>query len=177
MSDHDRDHDPFDSAWRALWPVATEDAAAPGVPARRRPAPPALRMAPTRAPAPAVASAFDETIPTLTEIVPTPLDAGDELPRTLDEVDWSGLALQVREQVLDALLRQPERFLDEPLRERLQRVVARATKALTLEIRTSVDEAVRDAVAHAVAEELMRVQAEILDRGQATRVPDPNGLL
>ena len=123
---------------------------------------------------PPVARALDESIPLLTEIVELPQPAEEALPESLAQVDWSRLALQVREQVLDDLLRQPERLLDEPLRERVQRVVERATRALALELRATVEETVREAIAVAVAEELTRIQAEILYRGDATRVPDPN---
>ncbi len=138
-------------------------------------APSVVAAAPPDADAPEpVARALDETIPLLTEVLELPPELDDGLPRTLDEVDWSRLALQVREQVLDDLLRQPERFLDEPLRERVQRVVERGTRALAIEIRASVEESVREAIALAVAEELTRVQAEILYRGHTTRVPDPN---
>lgn len=194
------EHDPFQSAWRALWPqpgkttggqpqpapaavepapeadqAAPEDAtaAAPAAPPettvvaakkRRRVSPP--RRQSDRAP---LVDPLDATIPILTQVVELPDYAGETLPRSLDEVDWSRLAVMVRERVLEGLLARPGSFLDEPIRERLPRIVERGTRALAAEIRSELEEAMRDAIAHAVTDELTRLQEEIVSRTEAAR--------
>ncbi|MBW6496373.1 MAG: hypothetical protein K0B16_17820 [Burkholderiaceae bacterium] len=189
------DHDPFQSAWRALWPQtgtalgeqpqpepaavepaeeavptaepATEPAAVPeatmvAAEKRRRVSPP--RRQSDRHP---LVDPLDATIPILTQVVELSDYAGETLPRSLDEVDWSSLAVRVRERVLEGLLTRPGSFLDEPIRERLPRIVERGARALAAEIRSELEEAMRDAVAHAVTEELTKLQEEIVSRMEA----------
>ncbi len=185
--------DPFQSAWRALWPQSgaatgeqrsaapaaaqpTEPDLAPAAPApepeatevaaeQRRRVSPARRQS-DRNP---LVDPLDATIPILTQVVELAEYAGETLPRTLDEVDWSKLAVLVRERVLEALLNQPGSFLDEPIRERLPRIVERGTRTLAAEIRAGLEEAMRDAVANAVTEELTKLQEEIVSRAEAAR--------
>jgi hypothetical protein len=121
--------------------------------------------------APATASAAapggaepDEAIPMLTEIVQAPRYVSEELPRTLEEVDWSGLTERVRENVTERLARRSEALLDAALRDSLQTVVDRAAESLAADLRDSVMQAVRDLVARAVNEEITRVHAEIARR-------------
>ncbi len=106
----------------------------------------------------------DEAIPMLTEIVQVPRYVPEELPRTLEEVDWSGLAERVRENVTERLSRRSEALLDAALRDSLQTVVDRAAESLATDLRESVMRAVRDLVARAVNEEITRVHAEIARR-------------
>lgn len=187
------DHDPFQSAWRALWPQAgkavgeqpqpapaageqaeevvpaAEPAAVPEATVvaaeKRRRVSPARRQS-DRNP---MVDPLDATIPILTQVVELSDYAGESLPRSLDEVDWSSLAVMVRERVLEGLLNRPGSFLDEPIRERLPRIVERGTRALAAEIRSELEEAMRDAVAHAVTEELTKLQEEIVSRMEAAR--------
>ncbi len=187
------DHDPFQSAWRALWPEA-------GKAGGEQPQPPPVAAQPAEEVVPAaepeaepeetVAAAekrrrvspprrqsdrnplvdpLDATIPILTQVVELSDYAGETLPRSLDEVDWSALAVMVRERVLEGLRSRPGSLLDKPIRERLQRIVERGTRALAAEIRSELEEAMRDAVAHAVSEELTKLQEEIVSRVEATR--------
>jgi hypothetical protein len=119
----------------------------------------------TDAPAPGRAGAgADEAIPMLTEIVQVPRYVPEDLPRTLEEVDWSGLTERVRENVTERLARRSEALLDAALRDSLQTVVDRAAESLAADLRESVMRAVRDLVARAVNEEITRVHAEIARR-------------
>jgi hypothetical protein len=124
----------------------------------------------TAVPAAAAAAAVpgragpDETIPMLTEIVQVPRYLPELLPRTLEEVDWSGLTERVRENVTERLARRSEALLDAALRDSLRAVVDRAAESLAADLRESVMRAVRDLVASAVNEEITRVHAEIARR-------------
>ena len=103
----------------------------------------------------------------LTEIVQVSRYVPAELPRALEDVDWSGLAERVRENVTERLARRSEALLDAALRDSLQAVVDRAAESLAADLRESVMQTVRDLVARAVNEEITRVHAEI-----ARRPPD-----
>jgi hypothetical protein len=109
----------------------------------------------------APAGVADEAIPMLTEIVQVPRYAAEELPGTLGDVDWAGLAERVRENVTERLARRSQALLDTELRESLQAVIDRAAESLAAELRATMTQVVRDIVARAVTEELTRVHAEI----------------
>jgi hypothetical protein len=113
---------------------------------------------------PAPAAGGDEAIPMLTEIVQVPRYAPEELPASLGDVEWAGLAERVRENVTERLTRRSQALLDAQLRESLQNVVDRAAESLAAELRASLSNMVRDIVARAVTEELTRVHAEIARR-------------
>jgi uncharacterized membrane-anchored protein YjiN (DUF445 family) len=127
-------------------------------PPRSDPASPETRPLGPPAPAP------DEAIPMLTEIVQVPRYVAEELPKSLDDVDWAELAERVRENVTERLTRRSQALLDAQLRESLQAVVDRAAESLASELRASLSQMVRDIVARAVTEELTRVHAEIARR-------------
>jgi uncharacterized membrane-anchored protein YjiN (DUF445 family) len=121
--------------------------------------------APGRADAPAGAPGGpDEAIPMLTEIVQVPRYAVEDLPATLEEVDWSELAERVRVNVTERLTRRSQALLDAQLRDSLEAVVDRAAESLAAELRASLSQMVRDIVGRAVTEELTRVHAEISRR-------------
>ena len=63
----------------------------------------------------------DEAIPMLTEIVQVPRYVPEELPRTLEEVDWSGLTERVRLTPMgrEVLARWPGEIPRAGLRERI----------------------------------------------------------
>jgi len=109
----------------------------------------------------APAGGSDEAIPMLTEIVQVPRYTDEELPATLDEVDWAELAERVRENVTERLARRSQALVDAQLRESLQSVIDRAAESLAAELRATMTQVVRDIVARAVNEELTRVHAEI----------------
>ncbi|RPH45307.1 MAG: hypothetical protein EHM87_06955 [Burkholderiales bacterium] len=126
-------------------------------------------MADSQPPSPAPAAAGspparDEAIPMLTEIVQVPRYQPEELPRALEEVDWSVLSERVRENVTERLARRSQALLDAALRDSLQAVVDRAAESLATDLRESVMRTVRDLVAQAVNEEITRVHAEIARR-------------
>jgi hypothetical protein len=123
---------------------------------------PSAERAPAR---PLRGASPDEAIPMLTEIVDVPRYVAEELPETLAEVDWGGLAERVRENVTERLSRRSQLMLDELLRDSLQAAVDRAADALAAELRDSLSQMVRDIVARAVTEEITRVHAEISQRG------------
>jgi uncharacterized membrane-anchored protein YjiN (DUF445 family) len=126
-----------------------------------RPAEPASPDA--RAPAPK-APGPDEAIPMLTEIVQVPRYVAEDLPKSLDDVDWAELAERVRENVTERLTRRSQVLLDAQMRESLQAVVDRAAESLASELRASLSQMMRDIVARAVTEEITRVHAEIARR-------------
>jgi hypothetical protein len=134
------------------------------------PQPPSPNSPPPAAAGTAVGTAVgtgtgsDTAIPMLTEIVQVPRYAPEELPRALEDVDWSGLAERVRENVTERLARRSQALLDAALRDSLQAVVDRATESLAADQRESVTRTVRDLVAQAVNEEITRVHAEIARR-------------
>ena len=124
--------------------------------------------APAAAPAAVpAAGAADLPIPMLTEIVEVPRYAPEELPATLEEVDWAELAERVRENVAERLTRRSQALLDAALRDSLQAVVDRAAESLASELRGSLTQMVRDIVGRAVNEEITRVHAEIARRPKA----------
>jgi uncharacterized membrane-anchored protein YjiN (DUF445 family) len=100
----------------------------------------------------------------LTEIVEVPRYAVEDLPATLEEVDWSELAERVRVNVTERLTRRSQALLDAQLRDSLEAVVDRAAESLAAELRVSLSQMVRDIVGRAVTEELTRVHAEISRR-------------
>jgi hypothetical protein len=102
--------------------------------------------------------------PTLTEVMSMPRYSSAELPDTLAEIDWTQLALRVRENVLERLMRRSEVMLDAQLKSTLERVTTRAAESLAAEMHDSLSQLVRDIVARAVNEELTRLQTEIQRR-------------
>ncbi|MEI7445287.1 MAG: hypothetical protein WCK28_10395 [Burkholderiales bacterium] len=108
--------------------------------------------------------AADLPIPMLTEIVEVPRYAPEDLPETLEAVDWAELADRVRENVTERLSRRSQALLDAALRDSLRAVVDRAAESLAAELRTSLSQMVRDIVGRAVDEEITRVHAEIARR-------------
>ncbi|MCA3177304.1 MAG: hypothetical protein O9345_24355 [Burkholderiaceae bacterium] len=116
-----------------------------------------------RAPAPK-APTRDAAIPMLTEIVQVPRYVAQDLPKSLDDVDWAELAERVRENVTERLTRRSQALLDAQMRESLQAVVDRAAESLASELRASLSQMMRDIVARAVTEEITRVHAEIARR-------------
>jgi hypothetical protein len=106
-------------------------------------------------------------IPMLTEIVEVPRYAPEDLPETLEAVDWAELAERVRENVTERLSRRSHALLDAALRDSLQAIVERAAESLAAELRGSLTQMVRDIVGRAVNEEITRLHAEIAHRPPA----------
>jgi len=113
------------------------------------------------APAGTGISGDDDAIPLLTEVVEAPRYSVHGLPAALSDVDWSALAREVQDNVLERLMRRSESLFEQSLRATLDTVIERATAQLLLELQGAVSQLTRDVVARAVAEELARVQADI----------------
>jgi hypothetical protein len=109
-------------------------------------------------------AASQGAFPTLTEVMSVPRYSSAELPDTLTEVDWTQLALRVRENVLERLMRRSEVMLDAQLKSTLETITTRAAESLAAEMHDSLSQLVRDIVARAVNEELTRLQTEIQRR-------------
>lgn len=103
----------------------------------------------------------DESFPMLTEVMQVPRYSSSELPDNLSEVDWAQLALRVRENVLERLMRRSELLLDAQMKDTLTTITQRAAESLAVELHDSLSQLIRDIVARAVNEELTRLQTEI----------------
>lgn len=127
------------------------------------------------APATEDATAAD-AIPMLTDVVQLPRYSGNELPAQLNEVDWTALALRVRENVMERLLRRSDMMLDAQLQSTLKVVIERTTETLSLELHDVLSRMIRDLVSKAVSDELTRVHTEMARRAsdaQAALPSDP----
>ena len=103
----------------------------------------------------------DESFPMLTEVMQVPRYSSSELPDNLTEVDWAQLALRVRENVLERLMRRSELLLDAQMKDTLTTITERAAESLAVELHDSLSQLIRDIVARAVNEELTRLHTEI----------------
>ena len=103
----------------------------------------------------------DESFPMLTEVMQVPRYSSSELPDNLTEVDWAQLALRVRENVLERLMRRSELLLDAQMKDTLTTITQRAAESLAVELHDSLSQLIRDIVARAVNEELTRLHTEI----------------
>jgi hypothetical protein len=117
-----------------------------------------------------------DAIPMLTDVVQLPRYSGNELPAQLNEVDWTALALRVRENVMERLLRRSDMMLDAQLQSTLKVVIERTTETLSLELHDVLSRMIRDLVSKAVSDELTRVHTEMARRAsdaQAALASDP----
>jgi hypothetical protein len=121
-------------------------------------------------------SSAGDAIPMLTDVVQLPRYSGSELPAQLNEVDWTALALRVRENVMERLLRRSDMMLDAQLQSTLKVVIERTTETLSLELHDVLSRMIRDLVSKAVSDELTRVHTEMARRAsdaQLARASDP----
>ena len=75
-------------------------------------------------------------------------------------MDWSELAGQVRENVLERLLRRGDILLDGQMNHALAPVISRAVETMTRDVHDTLNRLIRDIVARAVNEEITRLHAE-----------------
>lgn len=106
----------------------------------------------------------DESFPTLTEVMSVPRYSEHELPSNMIDVDWSELAIKVRENVFERLMRRSEVLLETGMQSTLQTITRRATESLASELEAALQQMIRDLVSKAVNEELTRLQTEIQRR-------------
>ncbi|MDO4636949.1 MAG: hypothetical protein Q4B13_05310 [Lautropia sp.] len=119
------------------------------------------------APAPVPSAAVDEdAIPMLTDVVNVQRYHPDQLPNRFEDVDWSDLAGQVRENVLERLLRRGDILLDSQMNHALAPVISRAVETMTRDVHDTLNRLIRDIVARAVNEEITRLHAEMARRNQ-----------
>ena len=97
----------------------------------------------------------------LTDVVNVQRYHPDQLPRSFADVDWSELAGQVRENVLERLLRRGDILLDGQMNHALAPVISRAVETMTRDVHDTLNRLIRDIVARAVNEEITRLHAEM----------------
>ncbi|MDO4683622.1 MAG: hypothetical protein Q4B17_12670 [Lautropia sp.] len=132
------------------------------------PAPVAPPMPPRPAPRP-VPSLRDarivqddaDAIPMLTDVVNVQRYHPDQLPQNFGDVDWGELASQVRENVLERLLRRGDILLDAQMTQALTPVISRAVETMTRDMHDTLNRMIRDIVHRAVTEEITRLHAEM----------------
>ena len=135
-------------------PTAGSPDAAPFAPRTTTVVPPAVR--------PSIPTPEDEdAIPMLTDVVNVQRYHPDQLPRNFEDVDWSNLAGQVRENVLERLLRRGDILLDGQMNHALAPVISRAVETMTRDVHDTLNRLIRDIVARAVNEEITRLHAEM----------------
>ena len=145
----DEDRAPFPEL-----PTAGSPDAAPFAPRTTTIVPPAVR--------PSTPTPEDEdAIPMLTDVVNVQRYHPDQLPRNFEDVDWSNLAGQVRENVLERLLRRGDILLDGQMNHALAPVISRAVETMTRDVHDTLNRLIRDIVARAVNEEITRLHAEM----------------
>jgi len=103
----------------------------------------------------------EDAIPMLTDVVNVQRYHPDQLPRNFEDVDWSNLAGQVRENVLERLLRRGDILLDGQMNHALAPVISRAVETMTRDVHDTLNRLIRDIVARAVNEEITRLHAEM----------------
>jgi hypothetical protein len=103
----------------------------------------------------------DDNIPMLTEVVQVPRYSKTELPKTIDDVQFSALSDRVEHNVMERILRHSEQLLDAKLKDDLAPVLQRAMETLVADLKTTLSQSIRDMVSNAVADELTRLQSEI----------------
>ena len=135
-------------------PTAGSPDTAPFAPRTTTIVPPAVR--------PSTPTPEDEdAIPMLTDVVNVQRYHPDQLPRNFEDVDWSNLAGQVRENVLERLLRRGDILLDGQMNHALAPVISRAVETMTRDVHDTLNRLIRDIVARAVNEEITRLHAEM----------------
>jgi hypothetical protein len=110
---------------------------------------------------PSIVTLPEDNIPMLTEVVQVPRYSKNELPQTIDDVQWTALSEKVQVNVMERLLRRSEQLIDARLKQDLSAVIARATETLAADLQTTLSQSIRDMVSAAVADELTRLQSEI----------------
>ncbi|MDO4233335.1 MAG: hypothetical protein Q4D19_14490 [Lautropia sp.] len=103
----------------------------------------------------------EESIPMLTDVVNVQRYQSEQLPRNFEDVDWGALAGQVRENVLERLLRRGDILLDAQINNALTPVISRAVETMTRDMHDTLNRIIRDIVARAVTEEITRLHAEM----------------
>jgi hypothetical protein len=102
-------------------------------------------------------------VPVLTEVIaePTATPAqppGTPAPRSSTGNELLELEQRLKESILDAIGPHIAKFVEEPLRARLDAHLQRALAALSAQVKTDIESLIRDAVARAVELEIARAR-------------------
>ncbi|MDO5057916.1 MAG: hypothetical protein Q4E06_11425 [Lautropia sp.] len=139
---------------RAPFPSVRDTLPPPAPPPPRTPVPPPLRDA-------RAINQDEDSIPMLTDVVNVQRYHPEQLPRNFEDVDWGELAGQVRENVLERLLRRGDILLDAQVSQALAPVISRAIETMSRDMHDTLNRLIRDIVARAVTEEITRLHAEM----------------
>jgi len=105
-------------------------------------------------------------VPVLTEVVAEPAAAaarpspGTPAPRASTGGELLELEQRLKQSILDAIGPHIAKFVEEPLRARLDAHLQRALSALSAQVKTDVETLIRDAVARAVELEIARARGQ-----------------
>lgn len=101
-----------------------------------------------------------ESIPKLTEVLPTAPSAKPARDQPMSEQDWQKMSAELERNVLQRMLRRTDGFVDGPLAGQLEEMLDRGTERLMAEIKSTLQRAVRESVSRAIAEELSKMRAD-----------------
>ena len=105
-------------------------------------------------------------VPVLTEIIAEPAatpahpSSGTPTQRASTASELLELEQRLKQSILDAIGPHIEKFVEEPLRERLDAHLQRALTALSAQVKTDIETMIRDAVARAVELEIARARGQ-----------------
>jgi len=105
-------------------------------------------------------------VPVLTEIIAEPgatpahSSSGTAAQRGSTESELPELEQRLKQSILDAIGPHIAKFVEEPLRARLDAHLQRALTALSAQVKTDIEAMIRDAVARAVELEIARARGQ-----------------
>ena len=111
-------------------------------------------------------TAAQSEVPVLTEIIaepgvaPAQPSAGTAAPRGPTGSELPELEQRLKQSILDAIGPHIAKFVEEPLRARLDAHLQRALTALSAQVKTDIEAMIRDAVARAVELEIARARGQ-----------------
>ncbi len=101
-----------------------------------------------------------ESIPKLTEVLPTAASPKPARDQPMTEEDWQKMSSELERNVLQRMLRRTDGFVDGPLAEQLEEMLDRGAERMMADIKTTLQRAVRESVSRAIAEELGKIRAD-----------------
>ena len=116
-------------------------------------------------------SAFDPSIPVLTEVLDASAPPADSAPAMADEglaqrtvqgwteAEWEALELRLSERILSQLQSRTDFVLEQRVRDAMAEVLQHALKSLTAEIRDGLHDTLEKIVTRAVTQELTHLKA------------------
>ena len=103
-----------------------------------------------------------EDVPVLTEVVPepaaTPAQSASGTQGSSTKTELLELEQRLKQSILDAIGPHIAKFVEEPLRARLDAHLQRALSVLSAQVKTDIETLIRDAVARAVELEIARAR-------------------